>query len=72
MYFSMNYSFLTGKSWVKLFECQAEVLAFTGIKVLAMANSTDRTTFHRSLFQAYEFAMHFQMPLCDVTDYARV
>ena len=33
---------------------------------------TDRTTYHRSLFQAYKFAMHFRMSRCDVNDYASV
>ena len=33
---------------------------------------TDRTTYHRLLMQTYEFAMHFRMLRCDVTDYASV
>ena len=33
---------------------------------------TDRTTCHKSLFQAYEFAMHFRTSRCDATDYASV
>ena len=44
-----------------------------GITFLAMANpATDRTTCHRSLFQAYKFTMHFRTSRCDVTDYASV
>ena len=33
---------------------------------------TDRGTCHRSLFQAYKFAMHFRTSRCDITDYASV
>ena len=29
----------------------------------------DRPSCHRSLFQAYEFAMHFRTSSCDVTDW---
>ena len=66
--------FLTGKSWVKLFEYQAEV--FVGLdRQKRFGNGkfnpvTDHTTCHRLLFQAYEFAMHFRTSRCDITEYA--
>ena len=58
--------FLTEKPWVKLFECQAEVFGWH----ISFGNYqfnpvTDRTTCHRSLFQAYKFAMRFRTSRCD-------
>ena len=61
-----------GKFWEKLFEYQAEVFGWLSFGNGQFNLVTDRTTCHRLLFQAYEFAMHFQTSRCDVTDYASV
>ena len=62
MHFLMNYTVLTVKSCVKLFECQAEA-SLPRHKRFGNGQFnpvTDRTTCHRSLFQAYEFAIYFR------------
>ena len=67
---------LMGKSWGHLLLSKLRCLSglpsrknsgncrFNSIK--------DRPTCHRSLFQAYKFAMHFRTSRCDVTDYGSV
>ena len=70
----MNYSVFNGKILGKIvWKCQAEVFGWLTSFINGQFNPvTDRTTCHRSLFQAYEFAMHFRTSRWDVTDYASV
>ena len=59
MYFWTNYSDFIGKIMEE-------------IVVMPSNSIKDRPTCHRSLFQAYKFAMHFRTSWCDGTDYASV
>ena len=67
---------LMGKSWGKC--CNAKLRCLSGLPSRKNSGKCrfnsikDRPTCHRSLFQAYKFAMHIRTSRCDVTDYASV
>ena len=77
MYSWMNYSGFNEKIMGEIVVMPSwdVYLAYQAVKILATADlilKKDHPTCHRSLFQAYKFAMHFRMSRCDVTDYASV
>ena len=69
MYFWSNYSGCNGKIMGKVVVMSGwdVYLAYKAVKILATAENSikDRPTCHRSLFQAYKFAMYFRMSRCD-------